>query len=409
MYDEEQIWKKFQINRTLLDKWRKWYYKHFESPYYSTPNHGKGRIPPSEKQRTEETAKTRSKYAEKREAENPWLRNPSGHSRSRLQATYKKKWQEGVQKLKKEYPQSNMEELCEVYGKSRQAWYKGQKRQEQWAYQGDIIEEEVLRIRKHLPRCGGKKLYFLMKSFFKKEGIKIGRDKFFDVLRERNLLIKKKKHRKTTTNSNHNFRKYPNKTHGLKVEKANKLWVSDITYVSFGRSFYYLNLVMDAYSRKIVGWYLSDSLKAEGTIAALKMAITTLPHHQSGLIHHSDRGSQYCCKAYVKLLNKHKIIISMTENGDPYENILAERINRTIKEEFLDQFVFCNYPEAKKITAKSVRSYNRIRPHSSLDFLTPQQAHLKTGHLKKRWKNPEYQKQPKICPVKDNLDNKKVA
>jgi len=119
---------------------------------------------------------------------------------------------------------------------------------------------------------------------------------------------------------------------------------------------------MDAYSRKIVGWCLSESLEAVGTIAALRMAIATLPHNHSGLIHHSDRGSQYCYKAYIKLLNKNKIGISMTENGDPYENILAERINRTIKEEFLNEFVFCNYAEANKITAKSVRSYNQFRP-----------------------------------------------
>ena len=321
----------------------------------------------------------------------------------------KKKWQEGVKKLRKEYPESSMDELCEVYGKTRQAWYKGQKRAQQISYESDLIIEEVKRIRQYLRRAGGKKLYFMMGSFFKKEGIKIGRDKFFDVLREHDLLIKKKKHRKTTTNSNHNFRKYPNKITNLVVEKANQLLVSDITYVPFGRTFYYLNLVMDAYSRKIVGWHLSDSLKAEGTIAALKMAIATLPRCHSGLIHHSDRGSQYCCKAYIKLLNKNKIVISMTENGDPYENILAERINRTIKEEFLDQFVFCNYQEATQITTKSVRWYNRLRPHSSLDYLTPQQAHSKSGHLKKRWKNPVYEKQSKICLINDNLEKKKIA
>ena len=181
----------------------------------------------------------------------------------------------------------------------------------------------------------------------------------------------------------------------MKVNAPSTIWQSDITYIPFGRTFFYLSLVMDAYSRKIVGWHLSESLKAEGTIAALKMALTTLPRNHEGLFHHSDRGSQYCCKAYVKLLKKRNIEISMTEHGDPYENILAERINRTIKEEFINEFLFLNFKEAKMVTANSVRYYNKLRPHASLDYLTPDQAHLLKVILKKRWKNKSKMKSKK--------------
>ena len=277
--------------------------------------------------------------------------------------------------------------MCELYGKSRQAWYKKQKQELLEEKYADLIEQEVKRIRKALPRLGAKKLYVKMKPFLIEHGIKKGREKFKDVLRARNLMIKKKKCTKKTTNSNHPYRKYPNLTYQLIVEKANQLWVSDITYIPMGRGFFYLSLVMDAYSRKIVGWNLSEDLKAEGAITALKMALTTIPQGHTGLYHHSDRGLQYCCKAYIKLLKKRNITISMTENGDPYENILAERINRTIKEEFLNEFLFFNYQEAKTATAYSVRSYNNLRPHASLNYLTPSKAHLLNVVLKKVWKN----------------------
>jgi len=230
-----------------------------------------------------------------------------------------------------------------------------------------------------------------MKPYLNKHGIKKGRKKFTDVLRAKDLMVKKKKRSWKTTNSNHAFRKHPNLIHNLPVECANSLWVSDITYVPFGRTFFYLSLVMDAYSRKIVGWHLADNLKAEGTIAALKMALATLPldHQITGnLVHHSDRGIQYCCHAYVNLLKENNIRISMTQNGDPYENILAERINRTIKEEFISEFFFGNFEQARKVAAKSVKYYNEYRPHASLDYLTPAKAHHLKCVLKKRWKNP---------------------
>lgn len=395
MYDEEEIWKKFQINRTLLEKWRKWYYEYFESPNYAEPNYGKGKIPAGRTATVESPIKGGSKRAKKRKNEDPWAGIINSNSRSRPSVESKKKWTQSLKELKKDYPQSSMEDLCAVFGKSRQAYYKAEQKRQDKEFIADLIIEEVKRLRKYQPRSGGRKLFYLVQPFFKKEGIKMGRDKFFDLLRERNLLIKKKKRTAKTTNSNHHFRKHPNLIVDLKVEKPNQLWVSDITYVRFGRTFFYLSLIMDAYSRKIVGWHLAEDLKADGTIAALKMAIATLPRGFVGLIHHSDRGTQYCCHAYVKLLKKNKIQISMTQNGDPYENILAERINRTIKEEFLDQWMFLNFKEAKSATAKAVRYYNGLRPHASLDYLTPMQAHKSSGKLKKRWKNPDRNNQQK--------------
>jgi len=395
MYNAEKIKQKYKISTNLLYQWTGWYYHHFQSGYYSKTNYGKGKIPTRRESGTESRECSAETKAESGENAAQWCRNLAQNGRGRFEQEGKKKWPKAVEELKKQYPHSSMEELCETFGKSRQAWYKQQKKQDKEEYYADLIEEEVLRIRKYLPRMGGRKLYYMMRSFLKKNKIKKGRDNFFKVLKERNLLIKKKKNRRRTTNSNHAFRKHDNLIKDLKVTTANQLWVSDITYISCGYTFFYLSLVMDAYSRKIVGWHLSEDLKAEGTIQALKMALASLSPAQKAntdLIHHSDRGVQYCCYDYIKLLNKQHITVSMTQNGDPYENILAERINRTIKEEFLSQFPFSNYQEAKQVTAQSIKTYNELRPHLSLDYLTPEQAHSKSGELKKWWKNPEYKK-----------------
>ena len=390
VYDEQTIEKKFKINRTLLWKWNKWYYNHFLADYYSKPNYGKGKKPPRRESEIKAGNGSTQEVPQKRADEEPWNGNSARDRRNGLPA--KKKWKQGVDALRKEYPESSIQELCNVFGKSRQAYYKNHQKEMMEEFYADLIQEEVLRIRQYMPRIGSKKLYHMMKSFLVKNNIKKGRDAFISVLRERDLMVKKKRYKKKTTNSNHPFKKYSNLTFNLVPTKANQLWVSDITYIRFGRTFYYLSIITDAYSRKIVGWYLSEDLKAEGSIKALKMALQTLPENHTGLIHHSDRGIQYCSKAYIKTLLKKKIRISMTQNGDPYENILAERINRTIKEEFLDEFVFLNYEEAKRITKMSVKTYNNLRPHSSVDYLTPNEAHERSGELKKKWKNPIFKK-----------------
>ena len=188
------------------------------------------------------------------------------------------------------------------------------------------------------------------------------------MLRRNHLLRRKKRYVKRTTNSNHRFKKHPNLVKNLTPVRANQLWVSDITYIrTGGRMFSYLSLITDAYSRKIVGWFLSEDLKAEGAIIALKMALKQTNHSALNLAHHSDRGIQYCCKDYIKLLVKNNIRVSTTEQYDPYENAMAERINRTIKEEFLEEyFFFFNRMNDKRIEERRGVVLPRPSPNSTL-------------------------------------------
>ncbi len=208
----------------------------------------------------------------------------------------------------------------------------------------------------------------------------------FDLLAERGLLVAKRKRRGAiTTLSKHRFKKYPNIIRDFIPIAPNQLWVSDITYIHLADGFAYLSLITDAYSRKIVGFYLSKDLSAQGPLAALKMALAANPQHEV-LIHHSDRGVQYCCDAYVKLLEKSEVKISMTQNGDPLENALAERVNGILKQELLEE-VFPNFETAQKGVAIACSTYNHLRPHGSINNLKPAQAHLLSGTITKRWTN----------------------
>lgn len=225
-----------------------------------------------------------------------------------------------------------------------------------------------------MPRIGTRKLYYILREEFEREEIKVGRDKLFKILRSNRLLITKRKRYIQTTNSKHWLKKYSNLIKGLEIDRPEKLWVSDITYVRTDDGFCYLTMITDAYSRKIVGYSVNETLGTEGTIEALKMAIKNRRRSEE-LIHHSDRGIQYCSKEYVEFLEKHKIKISMTEQSDPYENALAERMNRTIKEEFLIIEKFKDYQILKKTVAESVDIYNTERPHLSCEMLSPAIVH----------------------------------
>lgn len=273
-----------------------------------------------------------------------------------------------------------------LLGYSRQAYYQGVKFIQQKAYEADIIIDEVLRYRKHQKRIGTRKLHEEMEVFLKAHQFQIGRDAMFNLLAERGLLVTKRKRRGCiTTLSKHRFKKYPNIIRDFIPIAPNQLWVSDITYIHLPNSFAYLSLITDAYSRKIVGFYLSKDLTAKGPLQALKMALRANPNI-TGLIHHSDRGVQYCCDAYVKLLQDKKIKISMTENGDPLENAIAERVNGILKGELLEE-VFPSFELAQRDVAIACSTYNHLRPHGSIDNLKPAEAHQKTGEIKKRWKN----------------------
>ncbi len=198
----------------------------------------------------------------------------------------------------------------------------------------------------------------------------LGRDKFFDLMRDEGLLIRRKRKYVKTTNSEHGFRVYSNKIKELKIVRRNQVWVCDITYIATTEGFMYLALITDLYSRKIVGYDISDSLEAEGCRRALKRALT-LVKNPEGIIHHSDRGIQYCCKEYIKLLKKHKIEISMAAKGDCYENAVAERVNGILKQEYDLGSRFITKDIAIKATKEAVNLYNTARLHRSINFKTP--------------------------------------
>ena len=248
----------------------------------------------------------------------------------------------------------------------------------------DAIKKMVHRERKRLPRIGTRKLYYLIKEDIQAQGLKIGRDKLFDLMRFYDLQIKPRKRYIQTTNSKHWMRKWPNVIKDETVCRLDQVWVSDITYIKTEEGNCYLNMVTDAYSRKIMGYVVEDNMEAEKMIEALKMAITTRQPSLAETIHHSDRGMQYCSKEYVNMAAKNKIKLSMTENGNPYENALAERMNRTIKEEFGMDRKMKSKEQVKKLVEESIFLYNHKRPHLSLNMKTPDEVYYEKnpGHLR---------------------------
>jgi len=224
---------------------------------------------------------------------------------------------------------------------------------------------------------GGRKLHQMLELKMKEEGIKMGRDKFYDFLRANTLLVVKQKNFVRTTNSNHNFRKFKNLVQNKVPKGPEELWVSDITYLRLNGKHAYLALITDAYSKQIMGFKVSTNMKASLSLDALKMALKNRKYPQKKLIHHSDRGFHYCWPDYVKMLQDNDILISMTEQYDPYENALAERINKTMKYEFGLNQVLPNKTFAEKMTKRAVRLYNTLRPHNSLKGRTPASVHLK--------------------------------
>jgi transposase InsO family protein len=301
--------------------------------------------------------------------------------------------------MKQDYPYISKEELCRLFGKTRHAYYDHQWRQQDQSLKDDVILQLVHKIRNaSLPRLGTRKLLALLKPELDSHQIKVGRDYLFDLLAEHKLLIRRRKRKVFTTDSRHWMRKYANLSRDLVITRPEQLWVSDITYIRMGNQWGYLSLVTDAYSRKIMGIGFRNDLLALGCLEALQMAYDNRSYGQHPLIHHSDRGCQYCCKEYVDLLNDQHVAISMTERGDPYENALAERMNGIIKSEFNLYSSQENFENTYARILKSVTAYNEIRPHGSCDNLTPCEAHKKEGELKKRWKNYPKKMIEKLVP-----------
>lgn len=290
--------------------------------------------------------------------------------------------------MNQQYPNLSIRILCGLFGKTRLAYYDHKKREKRMDQIHLIVLEMVSIIREDMPRLGSKKLFHLISPTLHRQDVKLGRDALHELLKTYGLTVKKKRVYPRTTWSDHWLRKYPNLIKGFVPLKPHELWVSDITYIRLKDDFCYLSLITDAYSHKIVGYFLSDSLANEGSLNALKIAIEQLPKDTDiNLFHHSDRGVQYCSFEYVQLLVNNGIKISMTENGDPKENAIAERVNGILKVELGMGKEFSSINQAKIALEKEIETYNDKRPHLSCNMLTPNEAHKMSGKLDKKWKN----------------------
>ncbi len=298
--------------------------------------------------------------------------------------------------------------LCLLSGHSRQAYYKRCSQTEKKPLKEELLVQQVLKHRYLQPRIGGRKLYLLTKGFMQKHGVEIGRDAFFKLLYKYDLLIKRRRHKVRTTDSGHWMKKYPDLVKGTVPAASDKVWVSDITCLELSNRHAFLSLVTDACSRKIVGFHVSSSLEAEGTLQALKMAIAGRRAIR-GLIHHSDRGAQYCCHDYVRELTQRKIGISMTQSGDPRDNAIAERVNGILKMELLEP-VYDDLAAARQAVEQAVNTYNYLRPHSSISMLAPALVHGRDIKVRRCWKNyyrTPMNNRPEVLIHKKELNLKK--
>lgn len=262
-----------------------------------------------------------------------------------------------------------------MFGISKQAFYKRKKVQETKELKHQMVLKEVEVIRKRMPQTGTRKLYEHLRPSLAMHQIKLGRDALFDLLRFNQLLIRKTKRFHITTDSHHFFYTSPNRVKDLEITHAEQVFVSDITYIKTDNGHAYLSLVTDAYSKRIMGWSLDDNMKVSMVKQALKMAHANRIYNHSRVIHHSDRGMQYCCPDYTEFAGDLKFEMSTTQNSDPYENAIAERINGILKYEFGLRKILPTVEVARKIVRQAVDIYNNERLHWSLDLKTPQRVH----------------------------------
>lgn len=275
-----------------------------------------------------------------------------------------------------------------MIGIHRQVYYKRINAEKAKVNLAEKVIYLVNEIRIKMPRIGTRKLYHLLKTELVK--LKVGRDKLFDILRANHLLIKPKRQYHVTTNSHHRFKKHKNLIKNMEINRPEQVFVSDITYLGNRANPIYLALVTDAYSKKIMGFDVSDSLNAKGAINALNMAIKNRKYVQGQsqtLVHHSDRGLQYCSNEYQEILDKHHIECSMTEKYDPYQNAIAERINGILKQEFIGELKINDLEMMKEFIANSIDIYNTYRPHFSNYYLTPEQMHLQVLLPRRKYVN----------------------
>lgn len=264
--------------------------------------------------------------------------------------------------------------LCAKTKMSRQNFYKERKQRQRQQVDADLIEELVRAERAIQHRLGGKKLYEMLKKTLSESGVRIGRDRFFEVLREKDLLLDPLPKAPRTTNSRHCLPVFTNRFKEMVPTEPNQAWVSDITYIRTDEGFLYLSLITDAYSRKVVGFHAGDTLETEGCLNALEIAVKEL---EVGMfpMHHSDRGSQYCSHLYTGRLRDHGLGISMTEENHCYENAMAERMNGILKQEYGLGSTFRTKQQAIASVDQAVMLYNTRRPHLSLKYKTPEEVH----------------------------------
>jgi transposase InsO family protein len=300
--------------------------------------------------------------------------------------------------MKNNFARIGLAKLCGWFGVTRQAYYQNNWEGVSTTLEEELVIQQVKSIRSNHKRMGTRKLYEMLQPFMQDHAIKMGRDALFNVLSTNHLLVRKRKRRIKTTNSYHWLRKYPNLIRDFVPSGINQLWVSDITYWKLEDHPTYISFITDVYSHKIVGYQLADTMEAIESVKALQMALSAMgAESHLNLIHHSDRGIQYCSQAHIKLLKESGIQISMTENGDPLENAVAERVNGIIKDEYLDNYQVTTISEAKELLESVVNLYNNERPHMSISNFTPNQIHQTNNNIKteRLWKN-YYKKQPII-------------
>jgi transposase InsO family protein len=257
---------------------------------------------------------------------------------------------------------------------SRQNYHARRRHRERELVDTAFVVEWVKQERRLQPRLGARKLYRMFCAQRKEHSVKIGRDRFFKCLRENGLLLERLPSRPKTTHSRHSLPVFHNLVANMKPTGPNQAWASDLTYIRTDEGFLYAALITDMFSRKIVGNFLGDSLEAEGCLSALEVALKDLPVGARP-IHHSDRGSQYCCHLYVKRLQDAGLAISMTEVLHCYENAMAERVNGILKQEYGLGICFRTKEQARAAFAQAVWLYNHRRPHLSLGYLIPSEVH----------------------------------
>lgn len=286
---------------------------------------------------------------------------------------------------------------------TRSAFYKAEQRTGKESLENALIIQWVRKLRETQPYLGTEKVYHMIKPFLKEHGIKIGRDNLHKLLIKYNLQSCRRRRRAKSTNSNHAYHKYQDRTKEVEVVRSNQLWSSDITYIHRFNDFSYLSLITDNYSHKIVGWHLNRDLTTSGPVKALEMAMRHRRDDRTmrkPLMHHSDRGIQYCSRAYIALLKQNKVTVSMAYAS--YNNPVAERVNGILKTELL-QDGYPTHEEALAAIERAIEIYNNERPHRSVDMLTPAEAHKLSGPIKKRWRNNNRRKKSKKSA--ENLNN----